>query len=165
MTGFRHKTFRHDCHERGCYIDGLPSWDFLDGAFPRGIIPTDIDGMVEVNGHVLFLEEKRAGAGPKSGQLSAFRTLSRLPNVKVVLSRPGGVSEMQILVLDGGHGSGWRDVTRADYYAFCEAWSIYSDTTDPEPSNDLRRENARLVRDNEMLRRQLKALIEDGNAA
>jgi hypothetical protein len=87
MTGFRHKSFRYDCGQsQNCYIQSLPSWDFLDGVFPRGIIPTDIDGMVEVNGHLLFLEEKRAGAGPKTGQLSAFRALSRLPGVKVAMT-------------------------------------------------------------------------------
>lgn len=158
MTGFRHKSFRHKCTDKGCYIDSLPSWDFLDGAFPRGIIPTDIDGMVEVNGHVLFLEEKRAGTSIKSGQLSAFRALSLLSNVRVALTRPGQVSEMQLLVLDGGRGSGWQDVSRQDYFDFCHTWNT-------APSTDLRRENARLTRDNEMLRRQLKALFEKGTAA
>jgi len=160
MTGFRHKSFRHNCGtSENCYIQQLPSWDFLDGVFPRGIIPTDIDGMVEVNGHILFLEEKRAGASPSGGQLSAFRQLSRLDNVKVVLTRPGQVSEMQMLVLDGGDGSGWMDVSRDDYASFLRAWSDYADSTRAK-RNPLLDENRRLRCDNEMLRRQVNALIE-----
>jgi len=168
MTGFRHKSFRYDCGQsQNCYIQSLPSWDFLDGVFPRGIIPTDIDGMVEVNGHLLFLEEKRAGAGPKTGQLSAFRALSRLPGVKVAMTRPGQASEMQMLVLDGGVGSGWMDVSRDDYVEFLRAWSTHADSTPATtaPFSELQEENNRLKRDNEMLLRQVNALLEKGQAA
>lgn len=131
VTGFRHSTFRHRCPENGCYIDQLPSWDYFDGCFPRSIIPTDIDGMVEINGNFLFLEEKRAGACPPQGQLTALRRLSKLDRVHVAMLRPGTVSEMQLLVLRDGCGSGWTDVTREEIRWFLAQWGDAADTGRP----------------------------------
>lgn len=88
MTGFRTTQFRYSCADRGCYHDALPSWDAFLDAFPRSICPTDIDGMVEINGQFLFLEQKGEGVPMKTGQLLAFRRLGRIPNVTVVIFRP-----------------------------------------------------------------------------
>jgi hypothetical protein len=127
MTGFKHSTFRHKCPDDGCYINRLPSWDYMDGCFPRGIIPTDVDGMVEINGSFLFLEEKRANACPPPGQLAALKSLSRLDRVHVALLRPSAVSEMQLLVLRNGCGTGWQDVTREDIRWWLAKWGDAAD--------------------------------------
>jgi hypothetical protein len=59
---------------------GIFSW--LEGCFPRGILPTDIDGLSEINGHFLILENKpadvlRNGTVPK-GQAYAYAKLIKL---------------------------------------------------------------------------------------
>lgn len=67
------------CPER-FLIDKMPRvYGFLKGAFPRGILPTDVDGEVEVNGYFLRMEFKfeaalRDGRIPK-GQKLAFERL------------------------------------------------------------------------------------------
>lgn len=56
-------------------------WGFTRGAFPRGIIPTDLDGFVECNSYFLILENKHVRQlenvdGLKVGQLNSFRRLN-----------------------------------------------------------------------------------------
>ena len=47
----------------------LKSWGWLKGAFIRAnILPTDIDGLVEVNGKFLLFENKYVGAIMSQGQ-------------------------------------------------------------------------------------------------
>lgn len=131
MTGFKHSSFRHKCSDSGCFIDSLPSWDYFDGCFPRGIIPTDVDGMVEINGHFLFLEQKRSATAIPTGQLKALQALSRLPRVHVALIRPGQRSGMQLLVLRDGSGTGWQDVTQDDIRWWLAQWGDQADTGRP----------------------------------
>lgn len=63
-------------------IDKMPRlYGFLKGTFPRGILPTDIDGEVELNGNFLRFEFKhdsalRNGRIPK-GQLKCFEQLKQ----------------------------------------------------------------------------------------
>src|SRR5690625_3231713 len=83
MTGYRSKFFRHDCRTRGCYVSLLPSWDDIIEALPRKIRPTDIDGMIECNGHFLFIEEKSAGKSLEHGQRVAMANIANQPNTRV----------------------------------------------------------------------------------
>ena len=58
---------------------GLCVFDWLNGAFPRGILPTDCDGEVEIKGQFLRIELKnesllRGGLIPK-GQVYLFNAL------------------------------------------------------------------------------------------
>ena len=58
------------------------TYGYLKGAFPRGILPTDVDGEVELGGVFLRLEFKhesalRCGSIPK-GQAVAFNRLLQL---------------------------------------------------------------------------------------
>ena len=61
-------------------ISKMPQlFGWLKGAFPRGILPTDVDGEVEIQGHFLRMEFKhedalRSGRIPK-GQHMAMRRL------------------------------------------------------------------------------------------
>lgn len=78
--------FLDDCYRSGIkdpvrfLIDKMPRvYGFLRGAFPRNILPTDVDGEVELYGHFLRLEYKhetclRNGMIPK-GQAQAFKSL------------------------------------------------------------------------------------------
>jgi hypothetical protein len=43
-------------------------WAFMRGCFDCGIMPSDVDGIVERNGHYLVFEEKSLGVGLGTGQ-------------------------------------------------------------------------------------------------
>jgi len=52
-------SIRHNCEIDGCYLKNqTPDWGFLDNSFSGKIRVSDIDGIVEVNGHLLILEWK-----------------------------------------------------------------------------------------------------------
>ncbi len=72
-------TLQHKCtRQTGCYKEKfLPDWGILDGCFPRNIKPSDIDGVIEINGHVLFLEWKPKDKPLSNGQRRMFLTMTR----------------------------------------------------------------------------------------
>lgn len=125
MTGFRSKHFREVCSEKGCYIERLPWWDDLIDCFPGKVMPTDIDAVVEMNGHFLFLEEKRAGNTMPEGQARLFRELSKLAPVAVICFRPvaGESGDMEVLHLDGGRRNGWERCSRDELRRRLREWS------------------------------------------
>jgi hypothetical protein len=78
--------FRHNCDEgANCWLHRRWDSDHLgraaeaeDGTwpFPRKISPSDIDGFLECNGEVLFIETKELGAPIPVGQGRALTSLS-----------------------------------------------------------------------------------------
>ena len=79
-------NIKWDCPTDGCYRDFLPDWTPLNDCFPRaGIRVGDIDGMVEVGGHFLFMEWKPPRVTIPEGQMKALTRLSRLPRVTVLI--------------------------------------------------------------------------------
>lgn len=128
MTGYRSSFFRHECTQKGCYIEQLPNWDDYIECFPRRIRPTDIDGMVEINSNFLFLEEKTSGKGPDEGQRLAFQRLSLLPNVTTVFFRPGGNSELEVLTYSDQRPQGWQPMTNEEFKARLTRWAMRADS-------------------------------------
>jgi hypothetical protein len=59
------------------YLRSIWDWKILDGCFPRGIRPTDIDGWVELCGYFLVLEGKGPGVPVPEGQRRAFNRMHR----------------------------------------------------------------------------------------
>lgn len=124
MTGFRSAFFRDRCSISGCYIERLPDWGDIIAQFPRGIIPTDIDGMVEINGRFLFLEEKSMpGASMSGGQQKALARLSHLPGVTVMVFRPGRHAELDVLEMNERGATGFQPCDRADFLARIGEWA------------------------------------------
>lgn len=79
-------TIRHDCQTGGCYIKRqTPDWGFLDSSFSGRIRVTDIDGAVEVNGHLLLLEWKGEGVPLLRGQEIMFQQITKANNITVFL--------------------------------------------------------------------------------
>lgn len=68
-------------------VDGQEDWSDIFTGLPRGIAPSDIDGIIEVGGRFLVLEEKGVGAGCSRGQ---YRMLCELAKrgFTVVVFRP-----------------------------------------------------------------------------
>lgn len=52
-------------------------WHFLSGCFDYGIMPTDIDGVVERRGNYLVFEEKQPGVDLTKGQRIMLDDLNR----------------------------------------------------------------------------------------
>lgn len=125
MSGFWSDKMRHDCTRDGCLQLKLEDWSDVNDCFPGAIRPTDIDGMVEINGRVLFLEQKKPGVSIPAGQSRAFRELSKKQQVTVVAIRAGVETELQMLVYRLGdvRGDGWADVTRPDFLGFLRGWA------------------------------------------
>lgn len=48
--------------------DGFFDWSFLRGKFPRGIMPADVDGLIEYDGNFLIFETKARFAMIPDGQ-------------------------------------------------------------------------------------------------
>lgn len=129
MTGYRSRYLRHDCcGGENCYIAQLPNWDDIIDCFPGAIRPTDVDGLVEIGGRLLVMEEKRPGVGPDEGQRLALKQLALHDGVTVVYFRPkSGVVEvgadMEVLTIIGGEPSGWQDCTREAFLDWLRDWS------------------------------------------
>lgn len=130
MAGYLSSDFRHKCPP--CLIEQMPNWDdLLEGVKRvRRIMPTDIDGMIEVNRHFLFFERKRAGETLSGGQRVALMHLSELPKTTVFIIRETDNAEKLELMRyrDGSAlGGGWSVVTRRDIALLFEAWVYYAD--------------------------------------
>lgn len=113
---------------------GLTDWSFVNGSFPRGMRPCDVDGMLEINGQFLVLEAKFEGElplNPDSGQFRMYERLSRLPGFTVVVL----VLESHGLPIEMTWGNAehplnltrFRAVTTDDVRAFFKMWSAFAE--------------------------------------
>lgn len=123
MTGYRSSDLRHNCEQNGCFQANLPSWDWMRGCFPRGIMPTDVDGMVEIRGSVLFIEQKRPGASLSNGQRIALKTLAAKDRTTVLCLRSTLDGAYECIVFDGTPPTGWRHCTREQVQAWLSHWA------------------------------------------
>lgn len=109
-------------------------YDWLKGVFPRGIVPTDIDGEVEINGHFLRLEFKdesalRNGAVAK-GQLIA---LKRLTNTKfftvfMIGTDIQGEPTCAQIFMPGGDIRPLEETTKADLVTKFKKWAEWAES-------------------------------------
>jgi hypothetical protein len=127
--------FLDDCFRSGIkdpvrfLLDKMPRvYGFLKGAFPRGILPTDIDGEVEINGFFLRLEFKhenclREGRIPK-GQAMCFKSL--LTTGKFTIFYAGHDSIGEVSCLQVWHKNGIQLIDPCDtarFYKACANWA------------------------------------------
>ncbi|HEY9408622.1 MAG TPA: hypothetical protein VIP77_03485 [Jiangellaceae bacterium] len=129
MTGFRSRFLRHNCQRDECYIQGLPSWDDICDAFPGKVRPTDVDGMVEINDHFLFIEEKKPTESWDDGQRIALKRLSRRERVTVLGIRPAVCSEVEVFVFRNGEAAtdGWQPRSRQQLLDSLRDWAQAAD--------------------------------------
>lgn len=132
--------FLDDCYSSGIkdpvrfLIDKMPRvYGFLKGAFPRNILPTDVDGEVEINGHFLRLEFKhekclRNGMVPR-GQAQAFKSLVNTGKFTVFYIGHNSNGSVTLLDILAGSESGIK-TKRIDpcdesrLRAACERWAV-----------------------------------------
>ena len=118
---------RWDCSpdKDGCYRRlGQPDLTVLDECFPGRIAMTDVDGVVEINGHFLFIEWKRRGDVP-AGQRIMFERLTRHPEftILVVLGDPATMVVERYDVFRGGRRRGWRACDLSELERHVRAWA------------------------------------------
>lgn len=108
-------------------------YDWLKGAFPRGILPTDIDGEVEINGRFLRFEFKhesrlRNGCVPK-GQAMYFKRLTEVSPTTVFFigfDQEGDPTCVQIYGA-GGKVQPLKEVTKQNIRKLCQQWSEWAE--------------------------------------
>jgi hypothetical protein len=131
--------FLDDCFKSGIkdpvrfLQDKMPRvYGFLKGAFPRGILPTDIDGEVEINGNFLRLEFKhesclREGRIPR-GQAMCFKALLQTKKFTIFYAGHNAMGEitcLQVWTLKGVHVVDPCDTAR--FYEACANWAKKAD--------------------------------------
>ena len=118
---------RWDCRpdKDGCYRQlGQPDLSVLDECFPGRIAMTDVDGLVEINGHFLFIEWKRHGDVP-AGQRIMFERLTRFPEftILLILGDPGTMAVERYDTFRGGRRTGWRDCNLSELKRRVRVWA------------------------------------------
>lgn len=108
-------------------------YSWLKGAFPRGILPTDIDGEVEINGHFLRIEFKhesaiRNGRVPK-GQHKALKALISTGKFTVLLvgTSDKGIPSCFETWYPNGKVESLKDCGPDDIWNLCNRWSAYAE--------------------------------------
>lgn len=122
-------TLHHQCNRDGCYKDRLPDWGILDGCFPRGIRPSDVDGVVELNEHLLMLEWKPRNGSLTRGQLLMFQNVTRgSPKVQclVIYGDLGVPAEIELYQRGKRR---FRQACDLEFLRwFCQQWGVFAES-------------------------------------
>lgn len=113
-------------------------YSYLKGAFPRGILPTDIDGEVEIQGRFLRFEFKhenalRNGRIPK-GQLTALNNLILTRRFTILLIGTNDMGDPTCFEVwkSTGTKEPLKEIQKRDLYEFCKQWSQWADNQPKE---------------------------------
>lgn len=136
---------RGACSPGGCFLDCQPYWNWEAGVFPRGIISMDVDKLVEVNGHHLYVEEKTHGAPTEPAQLQCLVSAARKPNSTLIVVWSNGpdtdTHAWEVFTSENWNGEnpenslvGWShpDGSRGQYARLLSTWKSLSERT-PTP--------------------------------
>jgi hypothetical protein len=126
-------TIRHDCKINGCYKDVcIPDWGMFDGCFDaksEKIKIGDLDGVVEINGNVLFLEWKRMESELSYGQKRLLMTLTENSDKHMALIIYGSINGndlMKYQTVRSGKFSRLRDCDKEYLRNLLIRWTDYS---------------------------------------
>ena len=91
-------SIRWNCNTDGCYKEKcVPDWGPLDGYLPRGCRPTDVDGIIEIDGRFLLLEFKSHGGQLQCAQRWLFERLTADSSNVLVVVMSAGTNELESL--------------------------------------------------------------------
>lgn len=136
-------ALRWSCARDGCHIDQtheIEMWDRMNAeCYDRGIKPTDIDGLVEVNGSFLVLEQKGRKAlwDSTKGQGQSLVMLSCYDAITLIVFVPdyrddGLYIHYKEYVL--GRGTGWHEVKFDTFLGQLRKWFLLADTCRNNPT-------------------------------
>lgn len=99
MSGYICDAYRNKCRLPDdftgfCDQRTLPDWQWMVGAMPDGIMPTDADGIIERRGHFLLLDGKRS-LQDTVGQKRAHAALSMKPDWTVLYLGPVCIMDVE----------------------------------------------------------------------
>jgi len=79
-------TMKHNC-QNSCYMKThMWDWAIFEGCFPPRVSPSDIDGVIERNGHFLIIETKSADLdGIPRGQQITYEAFQRTGAVTILI--------------------------------------------------------------------------------
>jgi hypothetical protein len=130
-------ALNHACEKYGCAAVYLnPKLHFFDDCFAGNIRMGDIDGAVERNGHILWLEWKRGGVIDSFEQqhraqiilAKAFTRNSEKQSFVFVLGDPVAMTVSRFRVIHNGQWRwGWHDGGTAQFKDFLRYWYAQAD--------------------------------------
>lgn len=126
-------TIRYKCDTANgrCYVaQHMPDWAILNGCFdcksPK-IRVTDIDGAVEINGHVLFLEWKGRDSELSGGQAIAFRKMTAsAPTTRVLVLYGDKGEPSRATVFVNGRQENYPEANLERVRDFCRRWAQWA---------------------------------------
>lgn len=124
-------TLRWDCEKRHeCYLKQLPKWGCIEDCFPGKIAPTDVDGMVEINGNFLFLEWKRPNVILTTGQRIMFERLTATCPASVFLINgdPLTTTPSKLQIFRDGRVVFDEKCDLETLRSFCSRWAYWAKT-------------------------------------
>lgn len=110
-------------------------WSWLRGAFPRGILPTDLDGFVEIRNQFLILESKSAGALMSGGQAMAFERLRATGVFTICLlswGDSGDLDYFEIWTRTRYRRLEGVEASKEEFYRRMSLWSQWAENKKPE---------------------------------
>lgn len=127
-----YNPIHHDCENGGCWNKQYrPNIEFFYHALPRKITMSDIDGVVEVNGSVLFLEWKsHAGELPTGQRILAERLtqISTKITYVVVQHDPGNPMAVEsVKVAYAGKFTDWQPCDMEGLFERVKRWAEKAD--------------------------------------
>jgi len=131
-------AFRYNCKQSGeCWLKRR--WDSAmlgsaaeeaDGRwpFPRRMSPGDLDGWMECNGRLLFLETKGLGAPIPTGQHRALTVLSQGNTVVVQeCDPPSADAVVRWRVVRDGVWHEWQQGDRLERDRLIQRWTVWAE--------------------------------------
>ena len=130
-TASGYNPIRYDCEQEGCFNRvKRPKLEVFAECFPGRIAMSDVDGIVEIGGHILMLEWRcRRGGGTKAQEILAERFTASSPK-HVYLEVVGDAETMEVTEMRAfRHGEckdGWQPYDLPRLIDFLRRWAHHA---------------------------------------
>ena len=92
-----YNPIRWRCQSNGCYLTEChPKIEVFADCFPNRIAMSDIDGVVEINGHFIFMEWKGHGGKLTDGQKTLINRMTALSEKVIFFVVYGDSKTMEV---------------------------------------------------------------------
>lgn len=127
-----YNPIHHDCETGGCWNKQYrPNIEFFYHALPRKITMSDIDGVVEVNGSVLFLEWKSHGGELPTGQRILAERLTQIsPKITYVVVQHDPGNPMLVEAVKVAYAGKFSDWQPCDFEGLFDRVKRWADRVD-----------------------------------
>lgn len=130
MNGYN--PMRWNCDSDGCYnLKCRPKIEVFHGCFKGKISMGDVDGIVEINGHILIMEWKSRPGTLPTGQrllLSRITKISPLITAIIVVGDPEEMRVESVSVCSGGRIHEPEPIDLDGLKSRMKAWAVRAQT-------------------------------------